>query len=229
MNDWDCSQKRVIAAPAAARIIVDAGPGTGKTAVACARLAHLISECGVEPSKAWMISFTRTAVAEIRARLHGYLGDDATAVRIATVDSHAWTIHSGFDENATLTGSYEANIEKVLDLVCSQEEVTEYLESVEHLILDEAQDFIGIRADLVEALLLRLSKNCGVTVFADEAQSIYGFSEEDTSTVDFSTDLLKRLWENPSLAFKGELLDTVHRTESQGLLEIFSDVRKTIL
>src|SRR5690606_18533081 len=60
---WDADQLRVIEAEADARLVVEAGPGTGKTAVACARLAYMIGEEDVEPSNTWMISFTRTAVA----------------------------------------------------------------------------------------------------------------------------------------------------------------------
>ena len=70
LTGWDAEQMRVITADSDARLIVEAGPGTGKTAVACARLAHLISEEDIEPSKILMISFTRAAAAEIRARLH---------------------------------------------------------------------------------------------------------------------------------------------------------------
>ena len=92
---WDADQRRVIEADTDARLVVEAGPGTGKTAVACARLAYLINEEDIEPSNTWMISFTRTAVAEIRARLHSYVGDASFAIRIATIDSHAWSIHSG--------------------------------------------------------------------------------------------------------------------------------------
>ncbi|WP_328274602.1 UvrD-helicase domain-containing protein, partial [Sphingobium sp.] len=101
-GDWDPSQKAVILAAADRRLIVDAGPGTGKTAVACARLGHLVLAEDVRPSQTWMISFTRTAIAEIRARLHSYIGDAAFAVKVATVDAHAWAIHSGYDPAASL-------------------------------------------------------------------------------------------------------------------------------
>ena len=55
----------------------------------------------------------------------------------------------------------------------------EYLESVEHLVVDEAQDIVGIRAELLVVEIIRkLSSSCGVTVFADEAQAIYGFADD---------------------------------------------------
>src|SRR6478752_3329359 len=87
---WDLAQLRVITQPADTRLIVDAGPGTGKTAVACARVAHLINEGGISPRGVWLISFTRTAVKEIRDRIRAYLHDpDALyGVKMATIDAH---------------------------------------------------------------------------------------------------------------------------------------------
>ena len=229
-GDWDPSQKAVILAAADRRLIVDAGPGTGKTAVACARLGHLVLAEDVRPSQTWMISFTRTAIAEIRARLHSYIGDAAFAVKVATVDAHAWAIHSGYDPAASLTGRYEENIERVLALVEGDDDVIDYLGNVEHLIIDEAQDLVGLRADLVEAIIARLDPSCGVTVFADEAQAIYGFSEdEEFLTGDRPEELLDRLRSNPSYHFAGAALDTIHRTSAKGLRSIFSDVRAAVL
>ena len=229
-GDWDPSQEAVIFAPADRRLIVDAGPGTGKTAVACARLGHLVFAEDVRASQTWMISFTRTAIAEIRARLHSYIGDAAFAVKVATVDAHAWAIHSGYDPAASLTGSYEENIERVLSLVQGDEDVIDYLGNVEHLIVDEAQDLVGQRADLVEAIISRLAPSCGVTVFADEAQAIYGFSEdEECPAGEEPEQLLDRLRSKPDYHFEGAVLDTIHRTSAKGLRSIFSDVRAAVL
>jgi len=228
---WDENQLDVIKAGFDECILVDAGPGTGKTAVACARLAYLIEEEDLEPSNTWMISFTRTAVAEIRARLHRYVGDDALAIRIATVDSHAWSIHSGHDAGATLTGTYEENIERVIELLEHDGDVAEELNMVEHLVVDEAQDIVGARAHLVELLISKLSPDCGVTVFADEAQAIYGFAEkrEDLGvrhTLQDVTPLLARLGE---MKFKKLALKEIYRTSSGNLKRIFSELRTQLL
>ena len=232
--DWDADQLQVLEAEADARLIVEAGPGTGKTAVACARLAHLINEEDVEPSNTWMISFTRTAVAEIRARLHSYVGDASFAIRIATIDSHAWSIHSGHDANARLTGSYEENIARVIDLLKSDQDVADELSQIEHVVIDEAQDLVGQRADLIEELVKRLPLNCGVTVFADEAQAIYGFSDDSLGNPKGGAAkpgkaLLDRLRAEDSLNFDTLILREIYRTSSPGLRKIFSDLRKIIL
>src|SRR5690348_2962914 len=78
------------------KLIVSAGPGTGKTAVACARVAYLVEHFGVEPTNIWLISFTRTAVKEIRDRICAYIGTRAYGVRIATLDQQAVQLVQGF-------------------------------------------------------------------------------------------------------------------------------------
>lgn len=231
---WDAEQLSVITASTKARLLVEAGPGTGKTAVACARLAHLIGEDDIEPSNTWMVSFTRTAVAEIRARLHSYVGNASFAIRIATIDSHAWSIHSGHDPNARLTGSYEENIERVIQLLKTDEDVADELSQIEHVVIDEAQDLVGQRADLVEALVERLPSGCGVTVFADEAQAIYGFSDDSRgrrrgATIRPGRSLLNRLRNAKGLGFTTLALHEIYRTSSPGLRKIFSDLRKEVL
>ncbi|UNC13976.1 AAA family ATPase [Acidiphilium multivorum] len=233
-TDWDTDQLQVIEAEIDARLIVEAGPGTGKTAVACARLAYLIREKDVEPSNTWMISFTRTAVAEIRDRLHSYVGADSYAIRIATIDSHAWSIHSGHDPKARLTRSYEENIARVIELLKSDEDVADELSQVEHVVIDEAQDLVGQRADLIEGLVERLPPECGVTVFADEAQAIYGFSDDSMGRRKGGASkpgkaLLDRLRAERSPGFDTMILREIYRTSSPGLRKIFSELRKDIL
>jgi hypothetical protein len=227
--EWIDEQIRVITQPPDARVLVSAGPGTGKTAVTCARIARLISECEIEPGKIWLVSFTRTAVHELRQRIASFLGDNriaAAGMRIATLDAHAWAIHSGFDGEASLTGSYEENIKKVIDLFKKHEGVAEYLSSVRHVFVDEAQDVIGVRCELVLELINALPQNCGVTVLADEAQSIYDFSE-DEAVGNVKGSLPEKIREY--LGFKEFQLTEIHRTDDPTLIELFGKGRGIIL
>ena len=230
---WDQSQRKIIESSHDDRLLVGSGPGTGKTAVACARVSHLIDHYDLQPSRIWLISFTRTAVTEIRDRIAECLENEASAyaVKIATLDSHAWTIHSGFDEDAKIIGSYEENILKVLELVQNHENVVDYLETVEHLIVDEAQDIVGVRANLVIEMIKNLSSSCGVTVFADEAQAIYGFADDQEVKVGEVNEppLLEKIRRNYAGQFSECELTTVHRTNSPNLLQIFTNVRRKVL
>lgn len=176
-----------------------------------------------------MISFTRTAIAEIRARLYSYVGEESFAVKVATLDAHAWSLHSGFDENASLTGSFDQNIESVLDLLKRDDDTQDYLYNVQHLIVDEAQDLVGIRADLVTAFISFLAPECGVTIFADEAQAIYDFAEDIPGVTHArQSTFVDRLGEETA-HFKHVSLEKVHRTSSEKLQEIFTSVRRELL
>ena len=230
---WDQSQREVIGAAASDRLLVGAGPGTGKTAVACGRVSQLIDQDDLEPSRIWLISFTRTAVREIRDRVAEYLVDAtaAYAVKIATLDSLAWTIHSGFDTSSTFPVSYEENIQTTVALLRTDENVADYVESVEHLVVDEAQDIVGIRAELVIEIIRKLSSSSGVTVFADEAQAIYGFADDrEVREGEVREPPLPekiRRWSEGG--FRERELTEIHRTESRQLLTIFSDTRRKVL
>ena len=232
--EWDKSQRNVIDAPAEDRLLIAAGPGTGKTAVACARVAQLIDQGGLEASQIWLISFTRTAVREIRDRIAAYLEDTAAAhaVKLATLDSHSWSIQSGFDDEAKILGTYEENIERVLDLVQNDESVINYLlNSIQHLVVDEAQDIVGIRADLILEMIRKLSTSCGVTLFADEAQAIYGFADDrEVRSGEVREPILPEKVRMSSAGdFQEYELTEIHRTHSAQLLRIFSDTRRKVL
>ncbi len=218
-------QDAVLAFRPEGRLLVDAGPGTGKTHTACGKIAALVND-GIPAPKICVISFTRTAVAELRSRIAEFLADpaDAAAIRIATLDSHAWSLQSGFSSDAHLSGSYDEGIDATLKAIRGNEEVSEYLGRVRHLIIDEAQDIVGSRAELVCALITSLDPDCGVTVFADEAQAIYGFTEDDTHATDDT--LLSRLIES---GFERLSLSKVRRTSCPRLREIFTTVRQSAI
>ncbi len=230
--NWDNSQRKVIDAPPEARLLVSAGPGTGKTAVACARVAQLIAKHDVEPSAVWLISFTRTAIREVRDRIAGYLDDpeDAHVVNLATLDSSAWRIHVGFDPNARFP-SYAENIATVLDLVRSDEDVAEYLTNLRHLLVDEAQDIVGTRSDLVVEMIRKLEPDAGVTVFADDAQAIYGFADDQEVRTEGDNEppLSGAIRRGAAGSFVETELSSIHRTRSHKLRKLFSSSRQRLL
>lgn len=227
---WTVEQEKIIDASGDSRIIVGAGPGTGKTAVACGRVARLVDHYGLEPSNIMLISFTRAAVAEIRERIESFLenNDDAFSVRIATLDSFAWTLHSGFRENIPAL-DYSENIHQVIKLVKDDEGVKDYLKTIEHLIVDEAQDIVGPRADLIIKIIEQLSPDCGVTVFCDEAQAIYGFAnDEDTNSDSRETMLVEQLC-GSGKDFDLMVINEIQRVHSGNLKHIFGNTRKKVL
>ncbi len=119
--DWDIEQLEVIMESPTSWQLVAAGPGSGKSAAACQRVAYLVDE-GVPPSRILLVSFTRTAVAELRDRIVSYAvaGERARSVRISTIDSHAWSCRAGFDDEplpqVVGDGSYDLSIARTVEL-----------------------------------------------------------------------------------------------------------------
>lgn len=66
LND---AQREVCAAPAVRKLLVNAGPGSGKTHVLMMRCAHLIHVGHIRPSEILVLAFNRAVVFEIRDRI----------------------------------------------------------------------------------------------------------------------------------------------------------------
>lgn len=69
-------------------LIVLAGPGTGKTRVITARVAHMINEREIAPDRIAAVTFTNKAAGELRDRL-GRLVGDTIAARVQASTFHS--------------------------------------------------------------------------------------------------------------------------------------------
>ena len=166
-------QERVAAARMDARLLVVAGAGTGKTHTLIARLNRLVDRDEVLPgSGILLLSFTRAAVGEIRERLRGGSGE-AGFVRARTFDSFATQALSELDPNGSWgSNNYEQRIRAVLRL-----DLGDHLSGYQHVCVDEIQDLVGLRADLVMKILTEA--DCGFTLLGDPAQAIYNWQISD--------------------------------------------------
>ena len=232
--NWDIEQLEVIMEDRRSWQLVVAGPGTGKSAVACQRVAFLVDD-GVPPSRILLVSFTRTAVAELRDRIVSYAvaGDRARTVRISTIDSHAWGLRIGFDDqplkNVSTDDPYELNIERVIELFRAKNpDLLEFMQRLEHLIIDEAQDVVGLRAEFMMEMLRALPPDCGVTILADPAQAIYGFTTDERERESATVSLLSNLETNSPRSLMARRLDRIHRIEKKELVDVFEHTRKIV-
>jgi hypothetical protein len=229
---WDAQQEEIRTAPAGERLLVVAPPGTGKTAVLCGRVQHLVVEQGVNSSNILVVSFTRTAVAEIRSRIEGFIGSAKTSsLRISTIDSTAWSLQQGFPAEESSTGSndwsssdYDLSIEQVIELVGEgDEDLMDFLESFDHIIVDEAQDVIGVRSRFISLLIEKLGEDCGFTILADPLQAIYDFTQDAEGA-----DPVALLESMAGEAFRMAQFTKVYRYEDPMLEETLREARAIV-
>lgn len=182
-------QLTVIEAPCDDWLLVEAGPGTGKTQVAAMRLVHLLRQ-GLQPAQILVLSFSRSAVSTLTRRLkavdigeEGVL-EDLRHLAIRTFDSWAFRMlrTGGVPAIELLKNTHDQNIEAVTQRLLDHADsaMSERLSAIRHVIVDEFQDLPGVRAEMVSALLGRLNDGgnarCGFTVLGDPAQAIYRFA-----------------------------------------------------
>ena len=66
-------------------VILDAGPGTGKTKTLVRRIVHLVREQDVDPQKILVLTFSNEAAVELQERIQTSLGNEL-APRFARVN-----------------------------------------------------------------------------------------------------------------------------------------------
>jgi len=223
-------QINVIQAAPSQKTLVNSGPGTGKTDVACARVAWLVDEYGVNPNNIVVISFTRAAVAEFRNRLFTYAKENSAidSVRITTLDSFASKLRAGFEKSASAVKSYDNAIALAIKEIDQNKELRDYLQGIEHLVIDEAQDVVGVRAILLAEVIAELSQEAGVSVFSDDAQAIYGFATDDSENYEGPSETLPELIRE-HLEFVELELTQIYRTSDKKLIELFTRGRNIAL
>lgn len=172
-------QVEVIEQPADAMTLVIAGAGAGKTHTLVRRLDRLVRQEGLAAREILVLSFSRAAVRELRLRL-AHHGEAARYVRAQTFDSWALELLSEVDSHTDWRSrSFEARVRATTKAIDKGDADGRYEEALRHVVIDEIQDLVGDRREMVEALLGRY--DCGFTVVGDSAQAIYGFQKQDST------------------------------------------------
>lgn len=221
-DESDPDQDRVVSLPVEARTVVIAGPGAGKTHTVRSRLNRLITEGTPAPSIT-AVAFSRTAVSELRKRLHDL--EDSSELNITTLDSLAGGLVTAANSEIT-KGDYDRTIQTLTELISTDNMMTrEWILEQKHMIFDEAQDIVGDRRKLMLAIISKLPKKCGATVFCDPAQSIYDYSERKNGNT--APEAIDRQLIN-QFGFEQIHLSRNYRTNNQALLRLAEDGRKFV-
>ncbi|MGW5524842.1 UvrD-helicase domain-containing protein [Gordonia sp. NPDC003950] len=206
--ELDDSQRAVAEAPADARLLVIAGAGQGKTEVVASRIQYLVEEEDLSASTEIMVlSFSRAAVQAVRTRLEGH---DIARTDVRTFDSLASYLLS--QNGREPFGGFDNRVRQATQLLNDDSEDVEGIEDLQHLILDEVQDLVGDRAEMILALLRRMPESAGFTALGDPLQGIYDFTLKESRSQMKSTDFAAQLAD----AFGAETMTLARNYRAQG-------------
>lgn len=210
--DDTAEREAVLGAGPDARMLVEAGPGTGKTQLSALRLAGLIRG-NLSPGQILVLSFSRSAVRTLTRRLtlvaatDAHIVEELRYVSIRTFDSWAFRVLRllGHEPAELLRRPHDENIVALTKAMVgpARDHVHQLIGDRRHLIVDEFQDLPGVRGELVLALLDLLAPagkpSCGFTILGDPAQAIYGFA------ADAGAMTPRQYWDRVQQLYQGEL------------------------
>lgn len=167
----DSSQASVIDFDPKGRLVVTAGPGSGKTSTAALRISKILDSVDVGlPILA--VTFSRAAAHAIRSSC--WRNGCKSGIRFATLDSWARSYVGGFGDGPEVAAAnFDAVIERATALLRSRDAE---MQICSHLVVDEAQDVSGLRRELILEMMSRTST--GWTVLGDLAQKIFDFEPD---------------------------------------------------
>ncbi len=219
----------LIESPPSARILVNAGPGTGKTYTVIQRLAYLAQTRAVNLQNVLVLCFSRSAVAVIRERLEeqietGKLPFETRRLfpNIRTIDSFA-TLMIRETAEALEQLSYDERIETFIALA---QEYGEDFGQLEYLIIDEIQDLVGVRARMIKTILEHLQ--CGFLLLGDKCQSIYDYLLDPNSNELSSAEFYAWLESRFGAELQGYEL-TENKRQLAHLISLAGNFRQAIL
>jgi len=156
-------------------LIVNAGPGAGKTSVLVGRIAHLIREQHVKPAEIVVLAFNRAVVFEIRTRIRelfrtlGYAAY-ASQVRVSTFHGLARRSLADTDGNGTdmenLLGNFASRMRSE---AAFREQVAAGCRCI---LVDEFQDVTEDVYSIIRNLHRGSGERAGVMVIGDDDQDI---------------------------------------------------------
>jgi ATP-dependent DNA helicase RecQ len=180
-------QLPIVKAPANAHILVEAGPGSGKTRIIVERCLELVGVQGWRPASVLVLAFNRAVVHELRTRVRtalrevGY-GSYARALRIVTFHSLFKTTAASL-EAADPDGSsarlprmrHEDYVQVAMSAIRSRPEtLRREFSAVRAVLVDEFQDVDNDRFELITCFARVLGS--AVMCVGDDDQDILDWS-----------------------------------------------------
>ena len=168
-GDLSEKQTEIIEDMDSPRIVVAAGPGSGKTRVLVHKLAALRLLDEVKAEQLLMLTFSRAAATEFKKRLYELIGEAAAFVEIRTFHSYCFDL---LGLEGRLEGADEVEKQAVELIEAGEAEQGKVTKSV--IVVDEAQDMSEDEYKLLLALL-KYNESLRIIAVGDDDQNIFSF------------------------------------------------------
>lgn len=184
----------IINAPLETHIILNSGPGTGKTYTIIQRLMYILKNDLCPAEDIYILCYTRSAKKVIETKLEQAIADDiippaAKNICILIFDSYVTYFLMEMKEQGVIKENfdkYDYNERiKLFNKYISKED----FEDISYFVVDEIQDLVNERAEMVLKILSNLK--CGYLLAGDRCQSIYDYEADKDATID-SVEFYKR-------------------------------------
>lgn len=215
----------IITSAISEKILVNAGPGTGKTHTVIARLEyiathHLVSDL----SDILVLCYTKSAEFVINQRLEQgviekKLPPEVQNICILTFDSFA-TKYLTLIEDDFLTLNYNQRIKRFNETIDP-----ENFDHFHYVIVDEIQDLVNERGRMTLNILNAVT--CAYLLFGDKCQAIYDYesnSDDSMDSVSFYSSL-ETLFEKEGKKYEFY----TNKRQSQSLSTFSSSIRNHLL
>lgn len=182
--DLNEEQALIVRQPATQAMRILASAGSGKTTTLTARIAHLLTNEGAQPSEIILLTFTHNAAVVMKQRLQALVGTR----RILCGTFHALSQQILREQApAALNDVYHVDELplKALDFLRSPAGVA-WIRGIRWIFIDEFQDINDTQYDFIRALH---HAGATVTIVGDDAQNIYSWRG---SCVDYILNFHKR-------------------------------------
>lgn len=226
INDSDC----IISAPLDSHIILNSGPGTGKTYNIIQRLIYILANNLCPAEEIYILCYTRSAKKVIETKIEQAVVDDiiqpsAKNICVLTFDSYASYFLMYKKEQGIITENfdnydYNARISLFNKYISSED-----IEVISYFIVDEIQDLVNERAEMVLNILSHMK--CGYLLAGDRCQSIYDYAADDDAKLDSVKfyELAEKQFPNDMLRYE----ITANRRQTSELAEESAKMRDVLL
>lgn len=167
MGDLDTSQAAIVSDPAP-HILVEAGPGSGKTRVLVRKVANLLLQESVKPEQFLMLTFSKAAALEFRRQVNDLVPEYRGLITITTFHGFCFDL-----------------LGQLGDLDKSEKVITRAIQAIEHrevelsavanksvIVLDEFQDVDAEQWRLIQAIA-KVAEDPRIIAVGDDDQIIY--------------------------------------------------------